>query len=164
MNEGESGMRMNGKRALLLALIAVSTACSDSHGPCGSQGTFASDAESAYCVYARSQSIVIEGGFGCPAAMQFEFEAGSHRVCSDHPLDPMRLPPGLCAQGVCSQEDRPREPQPGTDPDPEPEPSDEPVVSATDRTPEDVRDWPTCDSDALEMGLNGDRCGGDEGF
>ena len=111
-----------------------------------------------YCVYALSLPIVSEGGFSCPAEMQFQIDLGSHRVCSDHPLDPASLPPQLCSgvQGVCSQE----APRPARSPGPaeverESSGTPQPVDSAQRTAP---GSWSECGDSTLEMGLTGDRC------
>lgn len=129
---------------LVLGGIVGLLGCAESQPPvCDSEGTFVSAEGADYCVYSVTSPIVIEGGFECPAAMRFELQLDTHRICGTRAFEGHTPPPALCIHlpEMCE----------GGFP---------PAVGMHDSgMPTQVpTTWTTCDERAIEDARTGDRC------
>ncbi len=84
---------------VIAASIAISLAlfgCVDATSACGGGGETVRVNGASYCVY--KQSIVIVGGFECPASMPFRIDFEGATVCGQGGFDDIDVPEDICAR------------------------------------------------------------------
>jgi hypothetical protein len=102
-------------RTAMLKVIAVLAMCFGLNG-CADETSHCGDGEAvdvngaSYCVY--KESIVIVGGFDCPASMPYRIDFEQATVCGSHGFGDVDVPQDICARVLV----------PCTEPEPEPEP------------------------------------------
>ncbi len=83
--------------AVLLVAMAWLTGCAEAtnSNACGDGDAVTVNGES-YCVY--RESVVIVGGFDCPASMPYRIDFQHATVCGNHGFDGVDVPEDVCAR------------------------------------------------------------------
>ena len=89
----------------LMISVGLAGGCAEATRPCGGDGTTVQAGGGDYCVYRAS--IVIVGGFECPASMPFRMDFDTATVCGNRGFDDLDVPQDICERAFVPCTDDP---------------------------------------------------------